>query len=111
MDKVKNEEFEHAINSCVQCVAACEDAINYCLKTGMASVELVNVLRDCIDICKTTSNLMMRGSEHGEHLTKECREICMVCAEECINSNIEYLKKCADTCKACAAECIKFLLC
>ena len=61
---------------------------------------------DCADVCRITASSLSRGSEHGDHLLKECAEICSVCAEECEkHSHMEYCRKCAEVCKHCADEC------
>ncbi len=56
--------------------------------------------------------LLVRDSEHGFHLLKECAEVCNACVEECEKNaamGMEHCKKCADACRACADSCSKHL--
>lgn len=86
---------------CSHCAMACLDEddvkmLKHCIKLDL----------DCAEICRTTASLLSRGSEHGEHLLKECVEICNACAEECEkHSHMEHCRRCAEECRLCAEEC------
>lgn len=86
---------------CSHCAMACLDEedvsmLRHCIKLDL----------DCAEICRTTASMLSRGSEHGEHLLKECVEICNACAEECEkHSHMEHCRRCAEECRLCADEC------
>ncbi|TMI62409.1 MAG: four-helix bundle copper-binding protein [Bacteroidetes bacterium] len=86
---------------CSHCAMAClnEDHVkmlNRCIKLDL----------DCAELCRTIASLLSRGSEHGEHLLKECVELCNVCADECEkHSHMQHCKRCAEVCRECAEEC------
>jgi hypothetical protein len=62
---------------------------------------------DCKGICFLTADFVARGSEHADHLLKECAEICNACAEECEKHahHMEHCKSCAQACRECAEVC------
>ena len=61
---------------------------------------------DCAQICEITAAFISRGSDHAEHLKKECAEICRKCAEECgKHSHHEHCRECAEACRKCAEAC------
>ena len=105
MSHKKHQKTIQLLNDCVaecnHCTTACLDEqdvqmLSKCIKLNI----------DCAQICSLTTSLLVRGSEHGEHLMKECAEICDACAEECEkHSHLEHCKKCAEACRACAEEC------
>ena len=101
----KNRELLDALNNCVaecnHCAVACLDEqdvrmLSRCIKLNI----------DCADICQLASSLIARGSEHANHLLKECADICEACAEECEkHSHLEHCKKCAEACRKCGEAC------
>ena len=86
------------------CIAACEHCSTACLQE--ADVQMmapcIGLTRDCADVCALTARLVARGSEHAEHLLKECAEICRACAEECAKHEHRHCQECAEACRRCA---------
>ena len=62
---------------------------------------------DCAAICELAAGFVARGSEHAEHILRECADICNDCAEECEKHghHMEHCRKCAEACRACAEAC------
>ena len=105
MSHKKNMELIQELNNCAMecshCAMAClgeEDVkmLANCIKLNL----------DCAEVCRTAASLLSRGSDHGNHLVKECGEICNTCADECEkHSHMEHCRKCAEVCRACADAC------
>jgi hypothetical protein len=105
---MNHERYQGLINALNNCAAECSQCAMACLDE-----EDVNMMRrciridiDCADTCRLTASLLSRESEHGEHLLKECVEICNACAKECEkHTGMEHCRKCAEACRHCAEEC------
>ena len=105
MSHEKNQGLIDTLNNCAtecsHCTIACLDE-----KDVKMLARCIKLNIDCAEICRVTASLLSRGSEQGEHLLRECAEICSVCAEECEkHSHMKHCKKCADVCRHCAEEC------
>jgi len=63
----------------------------------------IRFCRDCADICTITGRFLARGSKHAEHLSIECKNIALECAEECEKhaSHYEHCRNCAEACRKC----------
>jgi hypothetical protein len=101
----KNQELLNALNNCAtecnHCATACLDEQDVKMLTKCIKLDI-----DCADICKLTASLVARGSEHGNHILKECAEICEACAKECEkHSQMEHCRRCAEACRTCAEAC------
>ena len=101
----QNQNLLAALNACL---ASCEHCATACL--GEQSVQMmarcISLDRDCADICALTARFVARGSEHAQHLLKECAEICNACAEECEkHADMPACKACAEACRRCAQAC------
>lgn len=105
MSHVQNHGLLDALYNCAaecnHCATACLDEQDVKMLARCIKLDI-----DCADICSLTASLIARGSEHGEHLLKECAEICNACADECEKHNhMEHCKRCAEACRTCAEEC------
>ena len=105
MSHKKHQQTIAALNACVaecnHCTTACLDEQDVKMLTKCIKLDI-----DCAEICSLTASLLARGSEHGEHLKKECAEVCAACATECEkHAHMEHCKKCAEVCWACAQAC------
>ncbi|WP_192823221.1 four-helix bundle copper-binding protein [Rufibacter sp. LB8] len=90
-----------------ECILACEHCATACLQEEHAHMmaRCIQLDRDCADICRLTSALLARGSEHGKHLLKECIEVCEACAAECGKHDHDHCQACAEACRKCAEAC------
>jgi hypothetical protein len=101
----RNESTLNALNDCVaecnHCAAACLEEHDVAMLTKCIKLNI-----DCADVCQLTASLIARGSEHAQHLLKECVEICNACATECEqHSHMEHCRMCAQICRQCAEAC------
>lgn len=105
---MSHEKHQKTIQLLNDCSAACNHCATACLDEQDVKMlsRCIKLDIDCAQVCSLTASLLARGSEHGEHLMKECAEICNACADECEkHTHMEHCKKCAEACRACAEEC------
>lgn len=109
---VSNKNMQTCIDACMKCLQACEECLTLCLNEQDVNnrVNCIKMLHDCIDICVLSIQFMSRGSQHAEHICKECAEICDACAKECEMFKDNHCVKCAEICRACAQECRKMAM-
>ena len=102
----QNQTLIEALNNCAaecnHCATACLDEQDVKMLARCIKLDI-----DCADVCQLTASLIARGSEHGNHLLKECAEICDACADECEKhaDHMDHCKACAEECRKCADEC------
>ncbi len=103
-----NEEMKQCIQNCLDCHSVCLNTLTYCLQQGGMHSELphIRLMLDCAEICQTSANFMLRGSEMHIRTCAICTEICLKCAEDCDRmSEDEQMKACAQMCRTCAETC------
>ncbi|GAB3313207.1 four-helix bundle copper-binding protein [Hymenobacter humi] len=90
-----------------RCIAACEMCADACLDEDdiKMMVPCIRLDRDCADICRLTAAYIARGSDHAQHVLKECMEICQKCHDECVQHSHDHCQQCAAACKACLDAC------
>jgi hypothetical protein len=105
LDRIRPEERE-CINNCLECHAVCEETAAYCLEIGNTQPKHIRLLLDCAEICQTSANYMLRGSELHNRICSACAEICERCYQECNRqSNDSKMQYCAEVCRRCADSC------
>lgn len=105
MSHVQNQGLLDALNNCA---AECNHCATACLDEQDVKMlaRCIKLDTDCAAICSLTASFIARGSEHSEHLLRECADICNACAEECEkHQHMDHCKRCAEACRACAEEC------
>ncbi|MGZ3769512.1 MAG: four-helix bundle copper-binding protein [Bdellovibrio sp.] len=108
--KGMTEDLEKCINDCLECHRACEQTIPYCLQEEklLSSRELIQILSNCADICRTSAHFMMWNSTFHKRTCEICSEVCAKCAQECEHfPNDPILKTCAEICRRCFYSCQK----
>ena len=108
MSHEKHSQLLEALNNCA---AECNHCATACLSEENVKIlaRCIKLDMDCADICTLISRFLARGSEHAQHLLKECAEICNACAEECEKHahHHDHCKKCAEVCRVCAEACLQ----
>ena len=104
----------HTTHSLEQCIENCQRCHRICLETaarhlkGEATMEPTHLrlLLDCAEICQTSANFMIRGSDlHGE-TCGACSVICERCADECDRHGEDpHMAACAEICRRCSETC------
>jgi hypothetical protein len=103
-------EMQECIEACTFCHDACLDTVSYCLEKGGMHAEAAHIrlLLDCAEICQTSANFMLRGSEQHGYTCATCAEICRRCADDCARFGDDpQMQLCADACRACAESCAR----
>jgi hypothetical protein len=97
-----------AIVECRACQDACLDAVTHALRQGgdYADEEVVGVLLDATDVCRTNVDFLRRGSPRRTRTSAVTAEICTRAAEACATFVDDLvMRRCADACRRCAAIC------
>jgi hypothetical protein len=103
---------KHEANGCIE---ACLDARRACVETAMHCLELggqhaeprhIGLLADCVLICQTAADFLLRGSDLHPLTCNACAIICRKCADDCGRfPGDDAMTDCAKACRKCAEEC------
>jgi hypothetical protein len=104
------QSLEQCIENCTRCQRIClETAARHFRGEDRATKGReghVRLLLDCAEICQTSANFMVRGSELHGQTCAACAAVCERCAEECDKLGEDpHLAACAEICRACAQTC------
>ena len=107
MAQPQQSDMRDCIDACQSCHEVCIETIQHCLKMGgkHAAPEHIRTLMDCVQICETSADFMLRGSAHHAHTCAACAAVCEACAVSCEQLGGAEMKRCADECRRCAQEC------
>jgi hypothetical protein len=100
--------MEECIRECQQCHHVClETAMNHCLKFGGEHTEPrhFRLMMNCAEICQTSANFMLSGSDLHKLTCGVCAEVCRRCGESC--AELDGMEDCAAECRKCAETCQK----
>ncbi|NMM04849.1 four-helix bundle copper-binding protein [Polaromonas sp.] len=105
--------MNHAIASMQPCIEACTEchqiclqtAMTHCLQLGGKHVEPKHfaLMLNCAEICQTSANFQLSGSQFVPKLCALCAEICEACAVSC--EAVGDMDECAAACRKCAQSC------
>lgn len=104
----EGELLQQAIQYCLDCHQACDQAVHYCLKKGgvLAQATPVLILMDCAEVCQITANSMLRGTHVFRYLCEVCAEVCDECAEYCEEFvDDPDMRECMEACQRCVFAC------
>lgn len=99
-------EMQQCIENCQKCHAVClQMAATHCLEAGGKHTEPAHfrLMMDCAQICQTSADFMLRGSDHHAHVCAECADVCEDCAKSC--EAIGGMDECVAACRKCAESC------
>lgn len=102
-------EMTQCIRACEGCHESCLALVRHCLERGgdHADPAHITLLLDCAEMCQTSANFMIRGSELHTETCATCASICRRCAEDCerLGQDDRVMLECAETCRRCAESC------
>ena len=104
----QSQEMQQCIQNCTDCHRICLETSAYCLQMGGQHAEArhITMLQDCAEICQTSANFMIRGSQLHGLTCRACAEIGERCAADCARfGNDQMMQQCADLCRRCAESC------
>jgi len=99
-------DMEECIEDCIECHHVCfELAMNHCLERGGEHTEPAHfrLMINCAEICQTTANFMLSGSDLHTLTCDLCAEICRRCADDC--EQFDGMDECVEACRRCAETC------
>ena len=100
--------MRECIDECVRCHEVCLSTVPYCLELGgqHARETHITLLLDCADICQTSADFMLRGSNEHARICAACAAIFQRCAEDCDQfTGDDVMHACAEACRRCADSC------
>lgn len=103
-----NHDMQECISHCEECHRTCLDTATHCLSVGgqHADIGHIRLLADCAEICQTSANFMLRGSDLHGLTCGICAEICGKCASVCEQfPHDTEMARCARTCRTCEESC------
>ncbi len=102
-------EMRECIANCTSCHAICLETAIHCLGMGgeHAAPRHQTVLLDCAQMCATSADVMLRGSDLHGRTCAVCAEACERCADECerLADGDDLMLRCAEACRRCAESC------
>jgi hypothetical protein len=102
------QSLQPCIDVCTECHNICLEMVSHCLDKGgkHADSSHIRTLIDCADICRTSADFMLRGSDLHASTCGACSEVCLQCAESCDQFDTDAeMKRCAEVCRRCAESC------
>ena len=103
-----SEDVRRCVQACADCHQYCIETIVHCRQHGGAYAEAghLRLLLDCAEICQTTTDFMLRGSDLATALCRICAEIAERCAVSCDRvGDDRQTRACAEACRRCALLC------
>lgn len=103
--KFQTQDMHDCILFTEKCHDICLQAIHECLQKGgvYSDAQHIGLLQDCVQICRSAHDFMLRHSHFHTALCVACAEICSACAESCKKIGDA---DCAAACCKCAELCI-----
>lgn len=109
-----NSQIQECIQNCLDCHSICLNTVStYCIhQNGMHSEPAhIRLMLDCAEICETSANFMLRGSELHLRSCDFCAEVCDRCAKNCDRfGNDSQMRACSEMCRRCAEGCRQMAL-
>lgn len=105
-----DEKMRTCIQECQNCHDVCLETIHHCLELGgdHAEPNHIRLLMDCVEICQTSANFMLRMSDLHTETCRACAAVCERCAQDCERfEEDEMMQQCARACRSCAQSCRK----
>lgn len=104
----QKNRMQECTENCIECHRVCLETVLWCLQEGgdHAVASHIKLLLDCAEICQTSANFMVRGSDFHTRTCRVCAEICERCAESCEQMGEgELMRQCVEACRRCARSC------
>jgi hypothetical protein len=101
-------EMKRCIDECLSCYRVCMETLIFCIAQGGRHAEPrhLQLLMDCAEICRTSADFMLRGSELHVETCAVCADVCERCAQSCdAMGDDATMRACAEACRRCAESC------
>ena len=107
-DVSQNVAMQTCIDDCQECWTLCTETVQHCLQKGgrHAEADHIRLLLDCADICRTTADFLLRGSDLFPQVCDMCAIVCERCADSCDQlAEDSSMMDCAEVCRHCVDSC------
>jgi hypothetical protein len=104
----KDPKVKKCVDDCVKCANSCVETMSHCLHMGGKHAEAshITLMANCAEICRTSADFMLGGSEFDAEICDICAQVCGKCADSCASfGDDEQMNACADLCRTCADSC------
>ena len=110
--KTFDTDMARCIDSCTRMHQVALTAAGHALRHGNGenSNHVIRVLSDCVEMCQTAANFMLRGSPNHTRVcavnAEICREVAKTCGEfedEAMRTVTKAAEECAEACESMAA--------
>ncbi len=104
--EMTGKDLARCIDACLECHRVClHVALTHCLEMGGAHVEATHfrLMMNCAELCETSANFMLTGSEFHQRTCGLCADVCDACAASC--EAVGGMEKCVHVCRTCAEHC------
>ena len=101
-----NQQMQQCIQECLSCHSTClQEAMNHCLEMGGKHIEPnhFRLMINCAEICQTSANFMLSGSDLHKLTCGVCAQVCEACAQSC--EQVGEMDECVQACRRCAQSC------
>jgi hypothetical protein len=108
MSNIQHEEMQRCIDECENCRDLCVRTFSHGLRQRGRHLEdgHITALLDCVDMCATAANFMLRDSPRHRRTCEVCAEVCDACAKSCDEfRDDDVMRRCAEECRRCAEAC------
>jgi hypothetical protein len=103
-----SQAMQECIQRCMECHRICLETVTHCLQMGGPHAEAcqIRLLLDCAQVCETSANFMVRGSDLHARTCAVCTEVCERSAADCARFGDDpVMQRCAEVCRRCAESC------
>jgi hypothetical protein len=110
---MSRSDMQRCIEECQKCHDVCLQAVAHGLRQGGHYVEATHImaLLDCVDMCATSVNFMLRESARHRRTCELCAEVCDACARSCAGfHDDDEMRRCEAECHRCAESCREMAL-
>ena len=104
--RLNHPQMQQCIDECLNCHRVClQMAMNHCLELGGKHTEPNNfrTMIACAEICQTSANFMLIGTELHNLTCGVCAQVCEECARSC--EGLDGMEECVQACRRCAESC------
>lgn len=100
-------DMERCIDDCTVMHQVALTASGHALRHGGGenTNHIIRVLSDCVEMCQTAANFMLRGSPNHKKVCGLNGEICREVAEACSSFDDDVMKKVVESATRCAESC------
>lgn len=107
-ENAHQDSMRQCIQNCLDCHSRCLETAIHCQQLGGKHAEPAHLrlLLDCAEICQTSANFLLRGSNFHGRVCGVCANVCEQCARSCERfPNDAQMKACAASARRSAESC------